>query len=519
MATPSEKLANSLKILQAFQDQGVFAIRSSDLSRIHRERLVKNGFLNEVMKGWYIPTRPDERTGDSTLWYSTFWNFCRGYLQDRFGSDWCLSPEQSLSLHAGNWTVPRQLLVRAPNAGNKVIPLPFNTSILDVRAQMPAKEDIEECEGMRVFSAPAALVACSPSFFENHPIDARTALATITNASDVLKHLLAGGHSTIAGRLAGALRNIGQDRMASEIVETMHTLNYDVREHDPFDKPVPKIFVQPKTSPYANRICLMWQEMRDPILEAFPKVDHDPEIIHSYMEHIDEVYVTDAYHSLSIEGYRVSSELIEKVKTGQWSSDGDEQDRQHRNALAARGYWLAYQAVKASLLEIINGDVPGSVVEADHSKWYRELFAPSVIAGILQPKDLAGYRTNQVFIRGSMHVPLNRTAVPEAMQTFFKLLKEEPDPAVRSVLGHFIFVYIHPYMDGNGRIGRFLMNVMLTSGGYPWTVIPVEERNMYMAALEDASVNQNITPFAKYLARLVNYSLEGRAIAQRPTVN
>jgi hypothetical protein len=38
------------------------------------------------------------------------------------------------------------------------------------------------------------------------------------------------------------------------------------------------------------------------------------------------------------------------------------------------------------------------------------------------------------------------------------------------------------YMDGNGRIGRFLMNVMLASGGYPWTVIPVSDRNAYMNA-------------------------------------
>ena len=87
---------------------------------------------------------------------------------------------------------------------------------------------------------------------------------------------------------------------------------------------------------------------------------------------------------------------------------------------------------------------------------------------------------------------------------------EETDPAVRVVLGHFIFVYIHPYIDGNGRMGRFLMNVMLAGGGYPWTIIPVEKRDDYMQSLEAASVEQNIKPFSEFLATLVRDNLEGK---------
>ena len=71
------------------------------------------------------------------------------------------------------------------------------------------------------------------------------------------------------------------------------------------------------------------------------------------------------------------------------------------------------------------------------------------------------------------------------------------------MLGHFVFVYIHPYIDGNGRLGRFLMNLMMASGGYPWTVIPVEKRGEYMASLESASVKEDIVPFATLLAELV----------------
>lgn len=53
------------------------------------------------------------------------------------------------------------------------------------------------------------------------------------------------------------------------------------------------------------------------------------------------------------------------------------------------------------------------------------------------------------------------------------------------------------------------MNVMLASGGYPWTVIPVEKRNEYMQCLETASVNGDIRPFATFSAGLVKSNLEG----------
>jgi len=503
MATPSDKLAQSLSVLKNLQDQGIVAIRTSNMTRTHRERLLKNGFIKEVMKGWYIPSRPDEPAGESTAWYASFWGFCSGYLNARFNDQWCLSPEQSLSIHCGNWSVPKQLLVRAPKGGNKPTSLLHDTSIFDVRLELPNKQNIQTKDSLQIMSLPAALVSCAPSHFSSHPIEARAALAMILDSSEILHRLLSGGHSKIAGRLAGAFRNIGRNNIADNIIETMKSAGYIVSENDPFEGTQSIIFHAREVSPYVNRLRMSWAAMREPVLKCFPPAPSLPVDAQSYLSHVDDIFVTDAYHSLSIEGYQVTTELIERVRSGNWNPDSDENDRNQRNALAARGYWLAFQAVKESIKKVLEKAPSGITSEKDHGGWYRELFTPSVTAGILKATDLAGYRNHPVYIRRSKHVPPSCEAVRELIPAFFELLQAEEEPCVRVVLGHYFFVYIHPYMDGNGRMGRFLMNVMLASGGYPWTIVPVEQRSAYMAALEEASVSQNIIPFAEFLAGLV----------------
>jgi hypothetical protein len=503
MAALSEKLAESLAALKELQDKGQVAVRATDLTRTHRERLLKSGFIREVMKGWYVPTRPDEPTGESTSWYASFWGFCAAYLTERFGDDWCLSPEQSLSIHTGNWSVPKQLLVRSPTGGNKPTGLLFDTSIFDLRLALPPKEDMQTKDGLRLFTLPAALIGCSPSHFTARPIELRAGLVMIRDASDVLNRLLAGGHSKIAARLAGAFRNIGRDQMADNIVKTMQAAGYTVNESDPFEDTTPITFSARETSPYVNRMRMSWARMRADIVKVFPPAPGLVKNKTAYMKQVDEVYVSDAYNSLSIEGYKVSAELIERVRSGKWNPDSIKSDQNHRDALAARGYWQAFQSVRQSIEKVLAKESAGAVAGRDHATWYRELFAPSVTAGILKPADLAGYRSGAVYIRRSMHVPPSMEAVRDLMPTFFDLLEAENDPAVRVVLGHFMFVYIHPYLDGNGRMGRFLMNVMLASGGYPWTIVPLERRSDYMAALESASVGEDIKPFAKFLAELL----------------
>jgi len=206
--------------------------------------------------------------------------------------------------------------------------------------------------------------------------------------------------------------------------------------------------------------------------------------------------------------YSVTPNLIEKVRQGGWNPDRNGRDRKDRDALAARGYWQAFQVVKESVSKVLDGTNSGALARAEHKEWHGELFQPFVTAGLLRAGDLAGYRNNAVYLRTSRYVPPRWEAVRDAMPAFFDLQKKEDEPSVRAVLGHWLIGYIHPYPDGNGRMARFLMNVMLASGGYPWAIIRVRDRNAYLAALDRASIDMDIKPFTTLIAQRVRWVLE-----------
>jgi hypothetical protein len=513
MATPSEKLAASLEILKGLQDKGKIAIKRSELTRTHKDRLLKNGFISEVYSGWFIISSPENKEGDSTSWYSSYWKFCAQYLNYKYKNLWCMSAEQSLMIHAGNWTVPKQLIIKSPKANNFKTDLPFDTSLFHMKSKLPLKSEVEVLDGLNVLSLSSALVNASSNTYLQNATDMRTALSLVKTSADILSILLTGGQSIIAGRLAGAFRNIKKDKIADDIIKTMQGVGYDVRELDPFNDHLNISFSSKDASPYANRIKIMWSDFRKVIIEKFPAAPGVPKNIEKFISSVKEIYVTDAYHSLSIERYQVTPKLIDRVRNGSWNTKDNDGDSKQRDAMAAKGYWDAFQMVEKSIRKVLTGDNAGEVLDNDHGDWYRALFGPSVVSGLLKPADLASYRNHQVYITNSMHVPLNSEAVRDAMPVLLELLAEESEASVKAVLGHFIFVFIHPYMDGNGRMGRFIMNLMLASGGYPWTVIPVQQRSKYMKTLEEASVHLNILPFVEFLSHLVNESMQGKPVA------
>ncbi|MHC8508915.1 MAG: Fic family protein [Rhodospirillales bacterium] len=507
MSTPNEKLAVSLEALKRLQDAGRNVFESPEFKRADRERLAKNGFLRDIVKGWVMSSMPDMREGDSTLWHASFWEFCALYSRKRFGAEWCLSPEQSIFLQTENTVTPDQVIVYTPKGANNSISLPFETSLYDLaQNSTPPKTDIVEKNGLRLYALPAALIKVSEDFYRLHSVEAEIALASITDTGDLLRRLLAGGHSAVAGRLAGALRRIGRGGAADDIIAAMKAADYAVRESDPFEPGRRFAETARAAAPIVVRLNALWESQRETVINAFPKPPGPPGDGKKYLKGVEDIYIRDAYNSLSIEGYQVSPELVERVRTGAWNPENNDTDSKDRSALAAKGYWQAFQLVKKEVEAVIGGAAPGGAVRRAHGDWYRELFQPSVAAGVIGPEVLAGHRNQPVYIKGSRHAPPRWEAVNEAVPALFDLMSHEPEPGVRAVLGHWLFGYIHPYPDGNGRIARFLMNVMLASGGYPWTVIRTEDRDTYLAALEAASVKTDLEPFSRFIAGCVRDS-------------
>lgn len=496
-------LADALKTLKRLQEKHNGVVESADLkSDEQRAVLIETGFLRPVMKGWYICGSPSDNDGDTTAWYASFWAFVSGYLGKRFGKRYCLNPEASLMLHTGNTTVPRQVTCVTVDSGTSKVDLPFDTSLLVYPDKNRVPTARGEIRGLQVWPVAEALCLVGPAFFANNPREAEIALATIRHASELLPTLLAGDKKvTAAGRLAAAFEFVKRPDEAERILKAFAKFKIVLKLVNPFELAEPTIAPSRERSPYVLRLHSMWAGWRQDVIDVFPPAPGLQNQSAGYLAQVDERYVADAYNSLSIEGYRVTDALIERVARGNWNPDGDPEHDRTRDALAARGYYRAFQAVKESIGKVLAQDNAGLVVKRDHHDWYAELFGPSVTAGIVEASQLAGYRRGPVFIRNSMHTPLPSEALLDSLEALWDLLEAESEACVRAVLGHHLFVFIHPYYDGNGRIGRFLMNTLLASGGYPWTVIRMSRRDAYMKALEAASVKGQIRPLAEFIAQ------------------
>src|SRR5258707_10348517 len=121
------KVADDLDRVNAVARKAV--VKSASIQRADRELLTELGYLQEIFKGWYLLSRPGEKPGDSTVWYTAFWDFLSVYLEERFGSDYCLSAGSSIDLHTGDNLIPNQVVALSAHGGTVTLELAHNTSL------------------------------------------------------------------------------------------------------------------------------------------------------------------------------------------------------------------------------------------------------------------------------------------------------------------------------------------------------------------------------------------------------
>ncbi|AWE06023.1 cell filamentation protein Fic [Lysinibacillus sp. 2017] len=167
-------------------------------------------------------------------------------------------------------------------------------------------------------------------------------------------------------------------------------------------------------------------------------------------------------------------------------------------------------------LEVINHRDAISYVEdivhkeESFSDWQIKNLHRLILKGI--DDNYAGvYRDQQVFISGAVHTPPPPFKIQEHMDSLMSWYDGEAQclhPIVRSVMLHAIFVSIHPFIDGNGRTSRLLLNLELMKSGYPSIIIRVENRLAYYNALDKAHTTKDYDDFVELVAKEVEASLD-----------
>jgi Fic family protein len=128
----------------------------------------------------------------------------------------------------------------------------------------------------------------------------------------------------------------------------------------------------------------------------------------------------------------------------------------------------------------------------------------------IDDRNAGKFRSGQVRVAGATFMPSSAGKIPSMISELLQTLSQNPDelrPIELAAFFHHRFVFIHPFLDGNGRAARLLMNVVLLRTGYPFTVLLKVDRPKYLRALREAD-GGNPIPFANFVATSVERSLD-----------
>ncbi|XP_054741623.1 protein adenylyltransferase Fic [Anastrepha obliqua] len=206
-----------------------------------------------------------------------------------------------------------------------------------------------------------------------------------------------------------------------------------------------------------------------------------------------EAYFQHIYHSVGIEGNTMTLAQTRSILETRMAIDGKSID-EHNEIL---GLDLAMKYINASLVNKME------ITLKDILEIHRR------VLGHVDPIEGGEFRRTQVYVGG--HVPPGPGDLAILMQRFEIWVNAEQSvsmhPVKHAALAHYKLVHIHPFIDGNGRTSRLLMNALLMRAGYPPIIIPKQQRHKYYQFLQLANEG-DIRPFVRFIADCTEKTLD-----------
>lgn len=209
---------------------------------------------------------------------------------------------------------------------------------------------------------------------------------------------------------------------------------------------------------------------------------------------MEETYYHHIYHTVAIEGSTLTLSEIRHIIETRYAVPGKSLQEQNE----AIGVDAAMKYINTTLLSRM-----GTITVSDILEIHKR------VLGYVDPVEGGRLRTSQVFV--GHHIPPHPHDLQRHMQELVQWLNSEEalqlHPVEYAALAHYKLVYVHPFVDGNGRTSRLLMNLVLMQARYPPVTIRKEQRAEYYAALDTANEG-DVRPFIRFIAKCTEMTLD-----------